>query len=77
MAVPPKIKEALEFICAAAGAGDLAALEVKQVSDGEPAFLLVAVRKAEDGEFDIAPLARIDVDFMTDFMNPSDEKEEE
>lgn len=77
MAVPEKYQDALNFICGAASESQLAALEVKQKSDGSPAFLLVAVREEADGAFSIAPLARLDVDFLSEFEAEGAEEVEE
>jgi hypothetical protein len=75
MAIPTNHKETLEFICAAAAEGTLAALEVTEKKTGEPGFLLIAVKETEDGSFDIAPLARLDVDFLEEFNNPGTEND--
>ena len=61
----------LGWIAEAAGRNGLALLEVNEAGTGKPAVLLVAVDQDETGKGSrMAPLARLDVNFVKDFTPP-------
>ena len=77
MAVSEQIQNVLGFIYQSAADKSLAAMEVKVIgSEDETATLLVAVRHRDDGEYDIAPLGRLDIDFMEKFELGTEVEEE-
>jgi hypothetical protein len=64
-------RQQLGWIIEAASRNGLALLEVNEVGTGNPAVLLVAVDKDEEGKGGrMAPLARIDIDFVNGFTPP-------